>query len=486
MPVPFHISIIKNTSLANEGEYTFLRINFTHPGSQIGRDSSVFPNPLADRIKELTFRSSNQKEPGETSAPSLNLQTAYRLIKELQKRYRTIEAEQREKEGAIKQDKLIVSNSKGNPKLKEIFVRPNIVSKRIMGYLEAHVNGFRYTTLRGDKIDVLYNNIKHAFFQPCDDELIVLVHFHLRNPVLFGKKKYADIQFYTEVGEITTDLGKFHNVQDRDDMASEQMERDMRKKLNSMFQAFCDKVQKATNDQVEFETPFSELGFTGVPHRSSVTLKPTSSCLVSLTEMPTLVISLDEVELVHFERISGNTRTFDMVIVFKDYQRKTHQIGHIPGQSLDSVKDWLNSCDIRYSEGAISLNWNNIMKTIVADPDHFFEDGGWNFLLSGSDDEGEEESSDESEFNPSEDDESGSEEASDESDADSAVTTDDSGSEGSLESDESEGKDWSDLEEEAAKADRVKEIGGEEEPRKRKAGHSSHSSRVAPPPKRRR
>lgn len=141
MPVPFHISIIKNTSLANEGEYTFLRINFTHPGSQIGRDSSVFPNPLADRIKELTFRSSNQKEPGEMSAPSLNLQTAYRLIKELQKRYRTMEAEQREKEGAIKQDKLIVSTSKGNPKLKEIFVRPNIVSKRIMGYLEAHTNG---------------------------------------------------------------------------------------------------------------------------------------------------------------------------------------------------------------------------------------------------------------------------------------------------------------------------------------------------------
>lgn len=119
------------------------------------------------------------------------------------------------------------------------------------------------------------------------------------------------------------------------------MEREMRKKLNAMFQSFCDKVARATNEQVDFETPFNELGFIGVPYRSTVTLKPTSTCLVSLTEMPTLVISLDEIELVHFERVTGNTRSFDMVLVFKDYQRKTHQISHIPAQSLDSVKDWV-------------------------------------------------------------------------------------------------------------------------------------------------
>lgn len=40
--------------------------------------------------------------------------------------------------------------------------------------------GFRYTSIRGDKIDVLYNNIKHAFFQPCDNEMIILLHFHLK------------------------------------------------------------------------------------------------------------------------------------------------------------------------------------------------------------------------------------------------------------------------------------------------------------------
>lgn len=64
----------------------------------------------------------------------------------------------------------------------------------------------------------------------------------LQNPVLWGKRKYQDIQFYTEVGEITTDLGKYHHMQDRDDIQSEQLEREMRKRLNQVFQNFCDKV----------------------------------------------------------------------------------------------------------------------------------------------------------------------------------------------------------------------------------------------------
>ncbi len=58
----------------------------------------------------------------------------------------------------------------------------------------------------------------------------------------------------------------------------------MRHKLNVAFKSFCDKVEKLTNQGVEFDTPFRELGFTGVPFRSSVLLQPTSGCLVSLSE----------------------------------------------------------------------------------------------------------------------------------------------------------------------------------------------------------
>lgn len=40
-------------------------------------------NPDATFVKEITYRSTNVKEPGEISAASSNLNTAFRLIKEV-------------------------------------------------------------------------------------------------------------------------------------------------------------------------------------------------------------------------------------------------------------------------------------------------------------------------------------------------------------------------------------------------------------------
>jgi len=37
--------------------------------------------------------------------------------------------------------------------------------------------------------DILFSNVKHLFFQPCDKELLVIVHLHLRAPIMIGKKK---------------------------------------------------------------------------------------------------------------------------------------------------------------------------------------------------------------------------------------------------------------------------------------------------------
>lgn len=43
---------------------------------------------------------------------------------------------------------------------------------------------------------------------------------------------------------------------------------------------------------LEFEVPFRELGFHGVPHRTNSFIMPTVNCLVELTEMPFTVITL--------------------------------------------------------------------------------------------------------------------------------------------------------------------------------------------------
>merc|ERR1719348_1053461 len=411
VPVPFHIATIKNISSSIEGDYIYLRINFFHPGASIGRDEPRYTNPEATFLKEVTYRSTNIKEPGELTAPSLNLNTAFKLIKDIQKKYKTREAEEKEKADLVSQDKLVISQGKGNPKLKDLYIRPNLAQKRIAGVLEAHTNGFRYTSIRGDKVDILYNNIKHALFQPCDGEMIILLHFHLKNPIMFGKKKQQDVQFYTEVGEITTDLGKHQHMHDRDDLAAEQAERELRHKLKAGFKGFCDKVEGLTKSSVEFETPFRDLGFSGVPHRETVLLQPTSSCLVSLVNWPPFVITLEDLELCHFERVSFSIKNFDIVFIFKDYSKKISMVTAIPMTTLDHVKEWLNSCDIKYTEGLQSLNWGKIMKTIVDDPDGFFESGGWNFLdpESGDEDEDDDDDSDEDEtFAASESDEGGS------------------------------------------------------------------------------
>ncbi|XP_059614643.1 FACT complex subunit spt16 isoform X2 [Phlebotomus argentipes] len=458
IPVPFHISTIKNISQSVEGDYTYLRINFFHPGATMGRnEGNLYFQPDATFLKEVTYRSTNTKEPGEISAPSSNLNTAFRLIKEVQKRFKTREAEEREKEDLVKQDTLILSQNKGNPKLKDLYIRPNIVTKRMTGALEAHTNGFRYTSVRGDKVDILYNNIKSAFFQPCDGEMIILLHFHLKHAIMFGKKKHIDVQFYTEVGEITTDLGKHQHMHDRDDLAAEQAERELRHKLKTAFKSFCEKVEAMTKQSVEFDTPFRELGFPGAPFRSTVLLQPTSGSLVNLTEWPPFVIPLEDVELVHFERVQFHLRNFDMIFVFKDYAKKVAMVNAIPMNMLDHVKEWLNSCDIRYSEGIQSLNWAKIMKTIVDDPEGFFENGGWTFLDPESD--GEEENGDDSD--ESEEDEvyepsnaESEEESDDDSDYSEASEDGSDESEEELGSDEESGKDWSDLEREAAEEDK--------------------------------
>lgn len=123
------------------------------------------------------FRSSNLKEAGESLAPSTNLNNAFRMIKDVQKKFKTREAEEKEKEvnqltvcilfysfpfvgislytfcyrnllykyyknvkkilnvlsffqGIVKQEDLIIHTSKGNPRLKDLYIRPSLTSRK--------------------------------------------------------------------------------------------------------------------------------------------------------------------------------------------------------------------------------------------------------------------------------------------------------------------------------------------------------------------
>jgi nucleosome binding factor SPN SPT16 subunit len=135
-----------------------------------------------------------------------------------------------------------------------------------------------------------------------------------------------------------------------------------------------------------------------------------------------------------------------MIFVFKDYHRKISMVNAVPMNMLDHVKEWLkydlitpnvsnllnilsfSSCDIRYTEGIQSLNWAKIMKTIIDDPEGFFDSGGWSFLDPDSDEENQEDdddSADDEQYKPSGSEETGEDSESEYSE-DSAITEEES------------------------------------------------------------
>ncbi|KAI4733388.1 FACT complex protein [Aureobasidium sp. EXF-12298] len=460
--VPFHINTIKNVSQTEENAFSFLRINFLSPGQGVGRkDDQPFEDPLAHFLRSLTFRSKDTDR----------MNTIVAQITDMKKDAVRKEQEKKDLEDVVEQDKLVEIRNRRPQRLDNIFMRPSLESKRIGGSVEIHQNGLRYAHMGGVKVDVLFSNIKHLFFQPSQHELIVIIHCHLHNPIMIGKRKTKDIQFYREATEMqfdeTGNRKRKHRYGDEEEFEAEQEERRRRVQLDKEFRSFAEKIADAgKGDNLQVDMPYRDLGFNGVPARSSVYIQPTTECLIQITEPPFTVITLNDIEIVHLERVQFGLKNFDMVIVFQDFQRPPVHINTIPVESLDSVKDWLDSIDTPYSEGPLNLNWGTIMKTVTADPHEFFAGGGWSFLAAESDDEGESEE-EESAFEVSEEDLASDESSEDESDFDDDASAD--ASEEEMSEDES-GEDWDEMEEKAKKRDRESGLDEEESRPKAKGG----------------
>lgn len=309
--------------------------------------------------------------------------------------------------------------------------------------------------------------------------MITLLHFHLHHHIMVGNKKTKDVQFYVEVMDVVQTIGgSRRSAYDPDEIEEEQRERDRKNKINTEFSNFVNRVNdlwgqpQFKGHDLEFDQPLRELGFHGVPHKSSAFIVPTSSCLVELIETPFVVITLSEIEIVNLERVGLGQKNFDMAIVFKDFKRDVMRIDSIPSTSLDGIKEWLDTTDIKYYESRLNLNWRAILKTITDDPQSFIDEGGWEFLnLEASDSESEQSEESDQGYEPSEaEPESDSEDEA--SDSESLVESEDEDDDDDdADSEEEKGKTWEELEREASNADREKgaESDSEDERRRRKA-----------------
>jgi nucleosome binding factor SPN SPT16 subunit len=220
--VPFHISMIKNAVQPDpDRTATYLRLNFFTPGQTASKDIAPATSKLIEQhghnsmfIKEMLYR----------SRESQRLTAAHRMIQELRKRFRQHAAKAAEEADLIPQEKLVSfccchpspdsflqvkMRDQRIPRMADLTMRPFISGKKTTGTLEAHTNGLRFTSKKHEIVDIMYGNIKHSLFQPCENEVMVLIHFYLKNPVLVGRKKSQNVQFLTEASSPVANRERF-------------------------------------------------------------------------------------------------------------------------------------------------------------------------------------------------------------------------------------------------------------------------------------
>jgi nucleosome binding factor SPN SPT16 subunit len=263
--VPFNILTVKAVTIVTDETHSFLRVVFYHPGST-PKDTPPATVAMLEKqsrkgmqfIRELTFRSKNRKK----------MEKTHREITDLRKVVRERTRRLEEERDVIKQDTLraFAGPGKKPPSLRDIQMRPQLGnSRKTIGILETHQNGFRFRSHKKEHLDILFNNIKHCILQQCENDLYVIIHIHLKQYIMVGKKKHKDIQFFTEVLEASQNLdnSRRRSNYDPDEHDEEQRDRALRKRLNEMFKKFCDASEEVSRNSVQFDAPYKELSFKG-------------------------------------------------------------------------------------------------------------------------------------------------------------------------------------------------------------------------------
>lgn len=110
-------------------------------------------------IKELTLK---------TASTSTNnrLSQASKQIKECMTQIKATEAAQEVKaiHGEDSLEQLIMNKGARRDQLDNLVIRPNLIGKKTIGNLEIHQNGLRYSSTKGQKVDICFSNIKHCFY----------------------------------------------------------------------------------------------------------------------------------------------------------------------------------------------------------------------------------------------------------------------------------------------------------------------------------
>ncbi|KAI3840818.1 hypothetical protein MKW92_034804 [Papaver armeniacum] len=245
--------------------------------------------------------------------------------------------------------------------------------KTIIGTLEAHVNGFRYTTSSEHfQIDFIYDNVKKAFFRVEDERMPPLLHFHLYHNIMVGAEKTKDIQFQLVMNLAGCKRSASGN--------------------NKAFQDFVHEVNGKWRSQpishLRFELLYKKNAFCGVrPSMAPAVFYLTMFSLVGIVEAPFVVVKLRDVEIVNLAQLRPGE--IDMTVVFQDFKRPVLQINSIPLESLADIKWRLDTANIKFYVNERKVDWVSVLEGIRDSPETFIKNGAWDFFnLEDSDTSG--------------------------------------------------------------------------------------------------
>ncbi|MCL7052039.1 hypothetical protein MKW94_017356, partial [Papaver nudicaule] len=245
--------------------------------------------------------------------------------------------------------------------------------RELVGILEAYLNGFRFSTFGASlQIDIMYSDVKHAFFQDGDQTVSSLLHFHLHNSIMVGKEMRKDIQFRM----VHTTGKQTQMITDRNPVMPK-FAAEVGRNWNKVPKLFWRKVER-------------EYGFRGeLPLKEPRVFCLTGYCLVELVKAPPLVVTLEEVEIASLVLVEPEKTVFNMTFVFKDFTSDVCQIYSIPVTELDAIKQKLDIRSVKYYQNKnLDLNigeWSSNLKEIIEGPQEFMEGGGWQKFNGESD-----------------------------------------------------------------------------------------------------
>ena len=455
--IPFHIQTIKQVSqsTSSDGKTSTITISFVTPKIGDTESTKYF-------LKELEYTKSGNQYFEAITKEIKNMQSSFRKFITQQKESRSLYRGEQLR-------KLIPPPGKNIPRISgSVHIRPTPTGKKVVGNLEAHINGFQFRSNFG-KIDVMYRNIELAVFQPGsqDNEMMTLLHFFLKKPIMpIGHQGPATrhITFYKPVGDTSVEVSKTSNAMtDQAEFAEEEHDRKVRKKINKEFKEFVKAIHDPDlkfEDPPDFESPKKQLAFQGAYAKQVATIYPMVNSLISLVEPPPLVVMMDEIEVAIFERERTSSNYIDLQLIYRNWV-KDHdrvEINSIPSGYSQNIKDWLDAIGVRYYSMEEAVNWKEIQSSFDKKGKEAFlnELGGWDGLMElfqpeedvnseefdpgwKEDDQEAEEDDDDEEFDAVDDDDEDEE----------MVPTDD---------DEDDGKSWRQLDEEAREFDRRSEM----------------------------